>query len=166
MLLTFSLASFNFYSYYDSPFSAGLTVSDCFFASVRNCKDLLMKMLTGNLFRIIYAVIFSIIGINHFINASEFAKYFPTYVPDRKEIVFLIGFILIGSSIFILLNKFVKPICISLSIFLLVVVFAIHLPGLLNIEIMKISMFNVLKDTGLAGGGLLIAGFFDISEHQ
>ncbi|HKJ81681.1 MAG TPA: DoxX family membrane protein [Ignavibacteriaceae bacterium] len=125
-----------------------------------------MKMLTGNIFRIIYAGIFSIIGINHIVNASEFAKYFPSYIPDSKDIVLIIGFILIAASVFILLNKFVKPICISLSIFLLVVVFAIHLPGLLNIEIMKTSMFNVLKDTGLAGGGLLIAGIFDVSEHN
>lgn len=125
-----------------------------------------MKMLTGNVFRIIYAVIFSIIGINHFIKADEFAKYFPSYISGNISIVYIIGFVLIVSSIFILLNKFVKPICISLSVFLLIVVFAIHLPGLFNIEIMRISMFNVLKDTGLAGGGLLIAGIFDISEHK
>ncbi|MGA7838001.1 MAG: DoxX family membrane protein [Ignavibacteriaceae bacterium] len=125
-----------------------------------------MKMLTGNIFRIIYAVIFSVIGINHFINASAFAKYFPSYIPGSVELVYLIGFVLIAASVSILFNKYVKPICISLSIFLLVVVFMVHLPGLLNIEIMKISMINVLKDTGLAGGGLLIAGIFDISEHN
>jgi len=123
-------------------------------------------MLTGNIFRIIYAVIFSVIGINHFINASAFAKYFPSYIPGSVELVYLIGFVLIAASVSILFNKYVKPICISLSIFLLVVVFMVHLPGLLNIEIMKISMINVLKDTGLAGGGLLIAGIFDISEHN
>lgn len=125
-----------------------------------------MKLLTGNVFRIIYAVIFSIIGINHFINAKEFAKYFPSYIPGSLDIVYIIGFVLLAASACILFNKFVKPICISLSVFLLVVVFAIHLPGLLNIELMRISMINVLKDTGLAGGGLLIAGIFDISEHR
>lgn len=125
-----------------------------------------MKLLTGNVFRIIYAVIFSIIGINHFINAHEFAKYFPSYIPGSVDIVYIIGLVLLAASACILFNKFVKPICISLSVFLLVVVFAIHLPGLLNIELMRISMINVLKDTGLAGGGLIIAGIFDISEHR
>ena len=125
-----------------------------------------MKALSGNIFRIIYAVIFGIIGINHFINAKEFANYFPSFIPDSLVIVYIIGFILLAASISILFKKFVKPICISLSIFLVVVIFAIHLPGLLNIELMRTSMINVLKDTGLAGGGLLIAGIFDISEHN
>jgi hypothetical protein len=46
------------------------------------------------------------------------------------------------------------------------VVFTIHIPGLFNPNFMQASMFNVLRDTGLAGGGLVMAGVIGVSEAE
>ena len=87
-------------------------------------------------------------------------------MPEGIIWVYLIGAFMIAASVSILLKKYTKTTCLVLSLVLLLVVFTIHIPGLFNPNFMQISMINVLKDTGLAGGGLIIAGVFGASEVE
>jgi len=123
-----------------------------------------MKIFTTNLARIIYALIIGIFGINHFINAKELAVYVPSLIPGGIIWVYIIGVTLIASSISIFMGRYVRQTCLLLSVFLILVVFVVHIPGLLNPDIMQSSMFNLLKDSGLAGGGLILAGILDLRD--
>ncbi len=125
-----------------------------------------MKRITSNTGRIIYAVLFATFGINQFINAHDFVHYVPSFIPGGILWVYLISVFLIAASISIILKKYTKTTCLLLSLFLIVIVFTVHIPGLFNPDMMKISMINLLKDTGLAGGGLILAGIFGISEAE
>lgn len=123
-----------------------------------------MKIFATNLARIIYALLFGIFGINHFINAKEFANYVPSFIPGGIFWVYSIGVVLTTASVCIFINRYVRQTCMLLSMFLILVVFIVHIPGLLNPDIMQSSMFNLLTDSGLAGGGLILAGVFDLRE--
>ncbi len=125
-----------------------------------------MKILTSNLVRIIYAILFAIFGINHFINAQELVHYIPSFIPGGIFCVYFIGIFLLAASLSIILKRYTKTACLLLALFLIIIVFTVHIPGLFNPAIMKISMLNLLKDTGLAGGGLLLAGIFGVSEAE
>lgn len=125
-----------------------------------------MKVLTSKPVRFIYAILFAIFGISQIINAATSNHYLPSFLPFGNFWIYLIGAIMIAASISIILNKYTKTACLILSLFLLLVVFIIHIPGLFNPDFMQISMVNVLKDTGLAGGGLVIAGVIGVSETE
>lgn len=125
-----------------------------------------MKILTSNLVRIIYAILFAIFGINHFINAQALVHYVPSFIPGGILWVYFIGIFLLTTSLSIILKRYTKTACLLLSLFLIIVVFTVHIPGLFNPDLMKISMINLLKDTGLAGGGLVLAGIFGVSEVE
>ena len=125
-----------------------------------------MKVLTSKPVRFVYAILFAIFGINQIINAGAYKQYLPSFLPLGTIWVYLIGAILITASVSIILKKYTKTTCLILSLVLLLVVFTVHIPGLFNPDFMQISMVNVLKDTGLAGGGLVIAGVIGVSETE
>ena len=125
-----------------------------------------MKVLTSKPVRFVYAILFAIFGINQIINAGTYKQLIPSFLPFGTIWVYLIGAILITASISIILKKYTKTTCLILSLVLLLVVFTVHIPGLFNPDFMQISMVNVLKDTGLAGGGLVIAGVIGVSETE
>ena len=125
-----------------------------------------MKILTSKPIKIIFAVTFALLGINHFINADSYLRYVPTFLPDRILWIYLIGIFLLVTSYAVLIKKYAKEACLALSIYLLLVVFAIHIPGLFFPKIMQVSMISILKDTGLAGSGLFLASVIGISESE
>ena len=73
---------------------------------------------------------------------------------------------MVAASVSIIFKKYTKTACLILSVVLLLAVFIVHIPGLFNPDFMQISMVNVLKDSGLAGGGLAIAGILGFSEAE
>ena len=125
-----------------------------------------MKILSSKPVRFIYAILFAIFGINQIINATDYQRYLPSFLPIGNIWIYLIGAFMIAASASIILKKYTKTTCLILSLVLLLVVFTIHIPGLFNPDFMQISMINVLKDTGLAGGGLAIAGVIGVSEAE
>jgi putative oxidoreductase len=125
-----------------------------------------MKILTSKPVRIVYAIVFALLGINHFINAESYLRYVPTFLPNRILWVYLIGIFLLVTSSGVLLKKYAKEACLILSIFLILVVFAVHIPGLFFPKIMQTSMLSILKDTGLAGSGIFLASVMGISESE
>ena len=125
-----------------------------------------MKILTSTPARFIYALLFAFFGVNQIINAGNYVRYIPAFLPGGIIWVYLISAFLIAASASIILKKYTKITCLVLSLSLIFVVFVIHIPGLFNPNIMGISMVNILKDTGLAGGGLFLAGVIGVSEAE
>jgi putative oxidoreductase len=125
-----------------------------------------MKIFTSKPVRIVYAITFALLGINHFINADSYLRFVPTFLPYRILWIYLIGIFLLVTSSGVMIKKYSKQACLVLSIFLVLVVFAVHIPGLFFPKIMQASMINILKDTGLAGSGLFLASVMGISESE
>ncbi|MGA8264039.1 MAG: DoxX family membrane protein [Ignavibacteriaceae bacterium] len=125
-----------------------------------------MKILTSKPIRFAYAIFFAVLGISHIINASTFKEYIPSFLPGGIIWVYLLSAFMIVASVSIIFKRYTKITCLILSIVLLLVVFIIHIPGLFNPNSMQISMINVLRDTGLAGGGLILAGVIGVSEAE
>jgi putative oxidoreductase len=126
----------------------------------------IMKILTSIPVRVVYAVTFALLAINHFINADSYLRYVPTFLPDRILWIYLIGIFLLVTSYAVTKKKYTKQACLVLSIYLILVVFSVHIPGLFFPKIMQASMLSILKDTGLAGSGLFLASVIGISESE
>jgi hypothetical protein len=62
------------------------------------------------------------------------------------------------ASISIIINKYIEISTILLALLLFIFIVTIHIPGLFNAENFKVSLIELLKDTSLMGGSLLIAG--------
>jgi uncharacterized membrane protein YphA (DoxX/SURF4 family) len=116
-----------------------------------------MKTLT-NIGRIVYAIPFLIFGIFHFMNAGGMAERILNGWPANVFIVYLTGAALILASISIIINKLARTASLLLALFLLLTIALVHLPGLANEDTMQMAMSNALKDMGLMGGAIILAG--------
>lgn len=118
-----------------------------------------MKAL-GIVGRIMYALVFLVFGIVHFIMAQKLA----VAVPFQGAAVFfvcLVGAAHILAAIAIIINVQVRLACVLLGIMLLIFVFSIHLPALVNASggfgAIRPHLTNLLKDFALAGAAWYIA---------
>jgi putative oxidoreductase len=110
---------------------------------------------------VLYALVIGFFGINHFLNGTGFQNTIPSFLPYHIFWVYLTGAALIAASVSFLIGKYTRAAGIFLAIFLLIIVFTIHLPAVIRSEgspIVSISLTNLVKDTGLAGAALMIAG--------
>jgi uncharacterized membrane protein len=108
--------------------------------------------------RFLYALPFAIMGLNHFFFTDYFIGNVSSFIPLGPYTVMLTGVFLIMASISILINKYVKISTILLAILLLIFILSIHIPGLFNPQFWRVSLIELLKDTSLMGGSLMIAG--------
>jgi len=112
--------------------------------------------------RILFAIPIAIIGITHFLMTPEFLiKLEHSLIPSSLYTVLLSGALLIISSIFIVLNKYVKVACLWLATMLLIVVTTIHIPNLFYPELFNMALMEVLQDTALMGASLMIAFYLN-----
>jgi uncharacterized membrane protein len=112
--------------------------------------------------RILFAIPIAIIGITHFLMTPEFLiKLEHSLIPSSLYTVLLSGALLIISSIFIVLNKYVKVACLWLAAMLLIVVTTIHIPNLFYPELFSMALMEVLQDTALMGASLMIAFYLN-----
>ena len=112
--------------------------------------------------RILFAIPIAIIGITHFLMTPEFLiKLEHSLIPSSLYTVLLSGALLIISSIFIVLNKYVKVACLWLATMLLIVVTTIHIPNLFYPELFSMALMEVLQDTALMGASLMIAFYLN-----
>jgi len=110
---------------------------------------------------ILYAIIIGVFGINHFIDTGM-QKMIPSFMPGGTIWVYLIGAALIAASLAFLTGKQTKLAGYLLAAFLLILVLSVHLPAVLRAEddsYRRLPLINLLKDTGLAGAALMIAGY-------
>jgi uncharacterized membrane protein len=110
---------------------------------------------------ILYALVIAFFGVNHFIKGNGMSGMVPSFLPGGVFWVYLTGAALILAAISFLTGKQTKLAGILLAVFLLLVVFTVHLPGIINApdeRSVNVPMINLIKDLGLAAGALIIAG--------
>ncbi len=112
--------------------------------------------------RILFAIPFGILGLNHFLMYSYYVGVSTSFIAGGGFTVIITGLALIAASISIIANKFIKISCLLLALLLLIFICAIHIPQLFSPEkaISILAMIELLKDTALMGGALMIAGMY------
>jgi uncharacterized membrane protein len=103
---------------------------------------------------------FGIIGINHFIVSDFFNGMLTTFIPGGGFMILFTGACLIAASISIILKKYIKLSCLLLALLLLIFILTIHIPQLFEADKAQFAFMELLKDTGLMGGALIIAGIY------
>ena len=110
---------------------------------------------------VLYALVIGFFGLNHFLNGTGFQNTIPSFIPYHIFWVYLTGAALVAAAISFLTGKYTKLAGIFLFAFLIIIVLTIHLPAVIRSEgspIVSIALTNLVKDTGLAGAALMIAG--------
>jgi putative oxidoreductase len=110
---------------------------------------------------ILYALVIGFFGVNHFLQGTGVQKQMPRFIPYSIFWVYLTGVLLIAAAIAFLIGKYVKIAGLLLAFFLILIVLTVHVPALSNVtgdEHVSIIVTNLVKDTGLAAGALIIAG--------
>jgi putative oxidoreductase len=110
---------------------------------------------------ILYALVIGFFGVNHFLHGTGFQNTVPSFIPGGIFWVYLTGAALIAAAISFLTGKYTRLAGILLALFLIIIVFTVHLPALINYEgsgAVSLPLINLVKDTGLAAGALMIAG--------
>ena len=111
---------------------------------------------------ILYALIIGFFGLNHFLEGTGFQRTVPRFVPGGIFWVYFTGVALIAAAIAFITGTKVRLAGILLFLFLIIIVLSVHLPAVIRQEgdpLISIALTNLVKDTGLAAGALLIAGY-------
>jgi len=114
----------------------------------------------GTLGRILFALPFGIIGLNHFFMVDFFSGMLTSFIPGGGFTILFTGFLLIAASVSIMLKRYVTLSCLLLSIMLLIFILTIHIPQLFDPLKDQIAFMQLLKDTALMGGALMIAHIY------
>ena len=106
-----------------------------------------------------FAIPFAILGLLHIMNADAMADLLvPNYMPAKTIWVYLVGAALIGASVSMLTGKYDKLAATLLSVFLLVLVVLVHLPGAMSGGAgAQAYMMMLLKDLSLSGASMMFA---------
>ncbi len=110
---------------------------------------------------IIYALVIGYFGINHFLYNTGLQKQMPKFLPYSSFWLYLTGVLLVAAAIALLIGKQVRVAGLFLALFLILIVLTVHLPAIMNSteeRQVSIAVTNLIKDTGLAGAALVIAG--------
>ena len=108
--------------------------------------------------RILYALPFAIFGLNHFLFLDYYIGNYSSFIPLGPYTIMLTGVFMIMASISIIINKYIELSTLLLALLLFIFIVTIHIPGLLNGQNYQVVLIELLKDTSLMGGSLLIAG--------
>jgi putative oxidoreductase len=112
--------------------------------------------------RIIFALPFAILGLNHFFMVDYYTGLLTSFTPGGGFTILFVGAVMIAASIAIMLKKFVQLACYILAILLLAFILTIHVPNLFDPDHTKsvLGMIELLKDSALMGGALVIGSMF------
>lgn len=105
--------------------------------------------------RYLFALPFAVFGLFHLFNAGNMTGWVP--IPGGVFWVYLTGLAHLAASVSIIIEQKTRLACILLGVMLLIFVFSIHLPGIINGN-MPSSMINLLKDLALTGAAWYMAG--------
>jgi uncharacterized membrane protein len=128
-----------------------------------------MKNLT-TLGRILFALPFGILGLNHFFMKSYYLGMISTFIPGCGYTIIITGLALIAACISIIAKKYIQLSCLLLALLLFIFILTIHVPGLfdstpiiilkMDTKVSTLALIELLKDTSLMGGALMIAGIY------
>jgi uncharacterized membrane protein YphA (DoxX/SURF4 family) len=110
--------------------------------------------------RILYALPFGVMGLNHFLMKDVFTGMLTSFIPGSSYTVLLTGVLLILACLSIIFRIYIRTICFSLAGLLLLFILSIHIPGIINGKDAPIPFIMLLKDTSLMGGSLIIATLY------
>jgi len=110
--------------------------------------------------RVLFALPFGVMGVNHFLMKNYFLGLMSSFIPGGGFTILITGLILILACVLIILNKFLKTVCYSLAGLLFIFIITIHIPGLSTSD-WQIAFIELLKDTSLMGGAIMIALYSD-----
>jgi len=115
--------------------------------------------------RILFALPFAAMGINHFVMMDYYLGTLTSFIPKTAFVMILTGIMLIAASISIITKKLVKLSTILLAILLFIFIITIHIPHLINGVDTTATLIALLKDISLMGGSLMIAGMYHENEQ-
>jgi uncharacterized membrane protein len=128
-----------------------------------------MKYLT-TLGRILFALPFGILGLNHFLMKSYYLGMVSTFIPGGGYTIIIVGLALIAASISIIAKKYIPLSCLLLALLLFIFILTIHIPGLFDstevtilsthTKFSTLALIELMKDASLMGGALMIAGIY------
>ena len=110
---------------------------------------------------ILYALVVAFFGINHFLNGTGMQNTVPSFIPGGIFWVYFTGAALIAAAISFLTGKQTRLAGLLMAAFLLIIVLTIHLPAVMHApdqSAVRFPLTNLVKDTGLAAGALMVAG--------
>ena len=113
--------------------------------------------------RILFALPFGIMGLNHFLMTNVFLGMMSSFIPGGAYSILITGAFLIIASISIMLNKNIQIACFGLAALLFIFIVSIHIPGLFTSD-WQTALIELLKDTGLMGGAIMIGAYYDSIE--
>lgn len=118
--------------------------------------------------RILYALPFAFMGINHFVMIDFYAGMLTSFMPGGGFTIILVGILLLAASISILTQKFVQLSSYVLAALLFLFIVTIHIPHLISPGELDIQLvvFSMVKDVALMGGSLMIAGACKSKQEQ
>lgn len=108
--------------------------------------------------RILFAIPFAVFGINHFLFLDFYIGNVTSFIPLGPYTIILTGILMIVASLSIIFNRYVKVSTILLAMLLFIFILTIHIPALFDPQKWQFALIELLKDTSLLGGSLMIAG--------
>jgi len=108
----------------------------------------------------ILAIVMLVFGIRHFLYPYDLLVTVPNFLPGGIVWVYIVGTAFILAAISFMTNILVKTAAYLLALLLFMFVLTIHLPNYLNtadLELQRMSLTNLLKDSALAAFALFIA---------
>jgi len=120
----------------------------------------------GTLGRSLFAIPFGIIGLNHFFMVDFFSGMLTSFIPGGGFTILFTGFLLIAASVSIMFKRYVTLSCLLLSIMLLIFILTIHIPQLFDPLKAQVAFMQLLKDTALMGGALMIAHIYQPEKDK
>ena len=112
-----------------------------------------MKALTTTVPRYVFAIVFIIFGLLHFIGGESMAGMVP--IPGGAIWVYITGVAMLAAGVSFIIKKYDYLAGLLLAALLVIYVLSIHLPSLMGGN--EMSMSQVLKDLALAAGALMVA---------
>lgn len=107
--------------------------------------------------RIIFAIPFLVFGIMHFAFAEKMVGMVPSYVPGGIFWVYFTGAAEVAAGIAFITKFKGKLAAQLLAVLLLIFILVVHMPAMATNQA---EMGQVLKNLGLLGGCLMLAGIF------
>lgn len=124
-----------------------------------------MKNLT-TLGRILFALPFTVFGINHFLMIDYYMGMITSFIPLGAYTIIITGLLMIAVSLSIITKKFVRQSTLILAFLLFIFIVTIHIPHLVAGTDKPAVLIMLLKDISLMGGSLMIAGIYSDNEPK
>jgi len=109
----------------------------------------------------IYSLVIGFFGVNHFLIGTGMQNTVPSFIPGGIIWVYITGAALIAAAVAFLSGWQRSLAGYLLAAFLIIIVLTIHVPAIMHAPdeaARRFPLTNLVKDLGLAGAALMIAG--------